>query len=36
MSGIDKEFLFGILSEVLRGNKWTTFLFYTKNLNEWR
>lgn len=27
MSGIDKEFLFGILSEVLRGNKHPTLKF---------
>lgn len=27
MSGIDKEFLFGILSDVLRGNKRPTLKF---------
>lgn len=27
MSGIDKGFLFGILTEVLRGNKRPTFSF---------
>lgn len=30
MSGIDKGFLFGILTEVLRGIKRQTFSFYVE------
>ena len=34
MSGIDKGFLFGILTEVLRGNKRSTLNFTARKIND--